>query len=125
MKLSRVMLAAACIAMLPVTGHAQDGLLVEACKRAIAHSEMNNEWKAVEVNDFSNLKPPRVRMKIGGVIKDGKMEIMGALEIVRCTFSSTTKPVGLRELCPRNSLCISAGNQRFDEVVELLRRDGY
>ena len=91
-----------------------DELLVEACKRASTHWQMVKKLDVYVVQDFSNLKPPRVRMQVGGIIT-------GA---VSCTFSSTTKPVGLVEYCLMSD-CYKAGDKRFEEISELMRREGY
>jgi len=111
------------MAMLSVTGHAvipasADELLVEACKQATMHWRMTKKLNVDVVQDFSNLKPARVRMQLAG--------LMG--NTVACMFKSVTKPVGLVEYCTDAGLlynCYKAGEKRFDEVVELMRRDGY
>ena len=91
-----------------------DELLVEACKRATMHWQMDKKLNVDMVQDFSNLKPPHVRMLLAGRISS----------MVSCTFSSTTKPVGLVEYCTELQ-CYKAGEKRFDEVSALMRRDGY
>jgi hypothetical protein len=95
---------------------AEDTLLVHACKVALAHWQMKagdaNTVKPATVQDFSNLTPPRVRMNFEGIIN------------ASCTFTSTTKPVGLREICVQTT-CQQAGVAKFDEIAELMRRDGY
>ena len=92
-------------------------MLVEACKRASFHWFMR-ERKFVLVQDFSNLKPPRVRMELD--FSNGT---------VGCTFASTTKPPHLVAFCPPTdpilAACVKAGNPRFDEVAEMLKREGY
>jgi hypothetical protein len=82
---------------------AEDSLLVQACKRARSHWELDKKPPKVEtVQDFSNLKPPRVRMKVEGSFVNITFS---------CTFSSTTKPVGLQEYCENvlTTNCYKAG----------------
>jgi len=114
--MNKILLVA--LMLLAVSPAKADSLLVEACKRAAAHWYMENELKISRVDDFSNLKPRRVRMKHdGGIVP----------ETIECIFSATAKPVGVREFCATHMTfgCAKAGHRRFDEVAELLRRDGY
>ena len=97
------------------TAHSKDGLLVAACKKADALWSMNDGIEYSHVQDFSNLSPPRVRLR--------QKDIAANIQ-VRCTFSSNTKPLGLVEYC-KHVMCAKAGDTRFDEVSELMRRAGY
>ena len=102
------------VLVLLATPASAESLLVEACKRAYAIHLMDDKVKIPEVYDFSNLKPPRVRTT---------ESLFG--DTVECKFTSTTKPVGLREFCPPSIFCLKPGHERFDEIVEMLKREGY
>ncbi len=96
------------------TGAGADTPLVDACKRAYGHWAMEKTPSLVEmVQDFSNLKPPRVRFKVS----DGPISLTFS-----CTFKSPTAPLILTEFCTLVS-CSKAGDPRFDEIFELLRRE--
>ena len=75
---------------------------------------MDDDQRVVVVQDFSNLKPPRVAMKMDDFLKTN----------VKCAFQSTTKPFVLVEFCLLIE-CFKKGDTPFEEVSELLRREGY
>lgn len=87
--------------------------VVAACKRAVAHYYMGEQEIGL-IQEFSNLTPPRVRMRL-------KNDVLGGS--VSCTFKANAAPLGLIQFCDTLS-CHKAGHPRFDEVADLLRRDG-
>lgn len=88
-------------------------LLVSACKRAINHWYFSENINFVAAQDFSNLKPPRARVKTDNMMSSTHS----------CVFRSATSPTGIVEFC--NDLgCYKAGHQMFDEIAELLKREG-
>lgn len=109
--------AAAIVFLLPTIALADDSPIVSACKQASWHWYMNEDIRVTLVQDFSNLQPPRVRVRLGDAIS------------ARCTFQSVDLPVQLIEYCTAFGVfpqqCQEAGDPQFDEVAELLRRDGY
>lgn len=91
-----------------------DSPAADACRRAVTAYLISDTVSVSAVQDFSNLRPPRVRMRLGDLLST----------TVSCVFSSATKPVGLREFC-YDIACFKKGNARFDEIAEILRRGGY
>ena len=98
----------------PQSAFADDSLVVETCKRAVAIWYMNDSPKIVEIQDFSNLKPPRARFRLD--------DLFGST--IRCKFKSATKPLQITEFCTLTT-CMERGNERFDEVADLLKREGF
>lgn len=92
---------------------ADDSLLVQACKQATEHYFMQPKLHISQIQDFSNLTPPRVRMRVEET-RD-----------VRCEFSANTKPVRLVAYCTVSWACLKAGHRDFDEIAEMLKRDGF
>lgn len=88
--------------------------LISICKRAISHWLFSEKISVIAAHDFSNLKPPRVRIKIDDALSSN----------YSCAFRSAERPTGLIEFC-NGFGCYKAGHQMFDEVAELLKREGF
>lgn len=89
------------------------GELTEACQAAVSAYTLSKEVKIAGSQEFANLTPPRARIRLDNLI---------GLEY-RCVFRSAAKPFGIVELCA-DVVCMKKGNQRFDEVAEIMRRNG-
>src|SRR5690606_8968880 len=109
----RLLLTAALVlAALPAT--AQDSVVVEACKRVGAHLYTKDSIDVSVAQDFSELTPPRARLRLNDLFATK----------LTCKFRSSERPVQLIELC-HDDFCRKAGDERFDEVRFLLEQEGY
>lgn len=109
----RLLLTAALVlAALPAT--AQDSVVVEACKRVGAHLYTKDSIDVSVAQDFSELTPPRARLRLNDLFATK----------LSCKFRSSERPVQLIELC-YDDFCLKAGDERFDEVRFLLEQEGY
>jgi hypothetical protein len=95
--------------------HASDSDAVSACKKAVEVFQAAAKVEFKTVQDFSNLKPPRVTL----------VDETLASTTYRCSFTSAIKPVSITKFCIPPLGCYKAGDERFDEIKEMLRRDGY
>lgn len=93
---------------------AKAGDLADGCIEATKAFLFRDKVDIVASQEFPNLSPPRSRIRLGGL-----MEMT-----YRCSFKSASKPLRLVEFCTDIS-CFKAGDQRFDEAAELLRRQGF
>jgi hypothetical protein len=110
----RIALVVCVLAATSWTAQAQDSDVVAACKKAIGVWLGTPSVEFRNVQDFSNLKPPRAQITDATLMS----------ERYRCSFQKNVRPLGISKFCTSTS-CREAGDERFDEIKEMLRRDGY
>ena len=111
-----------CLALLLSTpAISAESRVVEACTKAAAHAWAMERVYPEVVQDFSELSPPRARIKFsfnpGGSIG----------RTITCEFASATGRLGLLRFSVDEYTFAPEGPlaDRFEEVQTLLEREGY
>ncbi len=127
----RMIILAAALAATPA---AAQTTLVDACQRAAEHYWSVETSSVSDVQEFSELSPPRVRMRVAVQIEgavDRTAALLGAdaaprsadMGTVTCEFTDSVAPFGLASFCPPEG-CWLLEPSRLQEIQTLMQRDG-